>query len=774
MLGGQLTLYQDGDGNTVTVIGNHYPDISPSNSNRRSNDNARDDVARDIGPDGQVNIDLMINPDSGRYFHRVEIQRWDTRWFHWIDADNGKVLNKYNGIATACGDSPPTAPAGSGCGVKGDTKSMAGITSLHEAAAHGGSNPHYDLSDDNYAGGGRVQTYDKRNRNGPWLYYITDSDDQWDIAGTAFPGHPAAVDAQYYMNITDGYFTDNLGFNWNSCYANGMQAVVHYGREYDNAFWSGTRLYFGDGSGIVFQELSGGLDVVAHEADHGMTDCTSDLIYQNQSGALNESFSDVLGSAAEHYAYANRLDLSVTPDYYVGEDVYIPTDDDPGFRNMANPREDEDPDHFGELYTGTIDNGGVHCNSGIPNHAYFLLVNGGKNAGCSDSTHRTTGIDHLHTTNCDISVNGIDISEAEAIFYLAFITLPATATMADARDATEIVAGALLGMGLVSAGAVDSTTETWCAVGVGDCGAPPVATAPDAPSGLSATGMSSSQINLTWTDNSSNENMFSVERSDDDGATFSQIATVGANVEDYSDTGLAPLATYYYRVMASNEVGDSDASNTDSAATSPTDTTAPGQVTGLVATTVGSSQLDLGWDANPETDMDHYNVYRSTNSGFTPDVGNRIAQPTGNSYSDTGLTADTPYYYQVSAVDTSANEGTPSVEASGTTAAPPPPGSADVSQIDIRVERKGPNHQAIVEVYAPQGTLINADFSHTNGAAGSDSDTVGGRGSVKLQSEKIRGDVAGGEFTIVITNASTGSMVTTCTATVGGPMVTCP
>lgn len=93
------------------------------------------------------------------------------------------------------------------------------------------------------------------------------------------------------------------------------------------------------------------------------------------------------------------------------------------------------------------------------------------------------------------------------------------------------------------------------------------ATAPDAPSGLSATAMSSSQINLTWTDNSSNENMFSVERSDDEGATFSQIATVGANVEDYSDTGLAPSATHYYRVMASNEVDDSIYSNSDSATT---------------------------------------------------------------------------------------------------------------------------------------------------------------------------------------------------------------
>ena len=89
VLGGQITLYKDRSGNTVTVIGNHYDAINTTNSPGRSQDNARNDVARDIGPDGDVKIDLMINPETGRFFHRVETQRKFERWFHWIDADNG-------------------------------------------------------------------------------------------------------------------------------------------------------------------------------------------------------------------------------------------------------------------------------------------------------------------------------------------------------------------------------------------------------------------------------------------------------------------------------------------------------------------------------------------------------------------------------------------------------------------------------------------------------------------------------------------------------------
>ena len=119
--GGQISLYRDESGNVTVVSGNHYPNIRPSNSERRSNDDARGDAEKDVGKGDHAKIDLMINPVSGRFFHRVEISRFDSRWVRWTDASSGALLNKYNAITDAC---PSSLPAGSGGGVNGDVKDM--------------------------------------------------------------------------------------------------------------------------------------------------------------------------------------------------------------------------------------------------------------------------------------------------------------------------------------------------------------------------------------------------------------------------------------------------------------------------------------------------------------------------------------------------------------------------------------------------------------------------------------------------------------------------
>ena len=233
----------------------------------------------------------------------------------------------------------------------------------------------------------------------------------------------------------------------------------HYKRNYNNAHWTGAFLLYGDGDGTIFRELSGGLDVVAHEATHGVTDCTSGLIYLNESGALNESFSDIIGNSAEFYAQANGLDPTVFADWLVGEDIYLPADSAAGDRNMADPEEDGDPDHYSERQVGGGDNGGVHTNSGIPNHAYYLLVNGGLNASCGGSPgpHNSA-----HCTGVGLTeVTAIALADAEQIFFLAFMGLSSNATMANARTATEEVAAPL------GATQLQSTTDAWVAVGVG-------------------------------------------------------------------------------------------------------------------------------------------------------------------------------------------------------------------------------------------------------------------------------------------------------------------
>jgi len=229
-----------------------------------------------------------------------------------------------------------------------------------------------------------------------------------------------------------------------------MQIVstVHFAHRYCNAFWNGEQVTYGDGDGRVCLPLSGGLDVVAHELTHGVTEFTSSLIYEDESGALNEAFSDMMGNTAEFFAASLGSDPAASPDWLVAEDVFLAADDALGFRNMSDPREDGDPDHYSELVITEADNGGVHTNSGIPNHAYYLAVNGGRNAGCD-----AVGSDgHQHTIDCDVVAPALGLATARQAFYDAFTSLPEYANMCDARNATAAVNPA--------------SSDAWAAVGV--------------------------------------------------------------------------------------------------------------------------------------------------------------------------------------------------------------------------------------------------------------------------------------------------------------------
>ncbi len=439
VLGGQLIILRAPGGTAAHVIGAHFPAVAPSNRHRLTAADARAIAAASDAPatDRRI-VRLMLDPSDGRLFYRVESQGLDTRTVHWIDADSGAVINRYDAIES-----------GTGIGVKGDVKDLTGVTSLDPADGHGAVGAHYDLISPD----GRQVTYDARNRPSQ-LYYVTDADDAWDIvtADRQSPGHPALIDAQYYANVTDDYYQSAHGLDWLACTGlPAMQSVAHYTRNYNNAFWSGQYMVYGDGDGTQFREFSGALDIVAHELSHAVTDCTSVLIYQDESGALNESFSDIMGTSAEYWADSVGRDAAVSPDWNLGEDIMLVADAAPGFRNMADPAEDGDPDHYSERQVGGVDNGGVHTNSGIPNHAYYLLVNGGHNAGCA--------LGHGHCAGEGaVSVTGIGLAAAEHIFLLGFSSLPDNATMCQARFATEAVAGS-------NAPAV---ADAWRAVGLTD------------------------------------------------------------------------------------------------------------------------------------------------------------------------------------------------------------------------------------------------------------------------------------------------------------------
>jgi Zn-dependent metalloprotease len=154
-----------------------------------------------------------------------------------------------------------------------------------------------------------------------------------------------------------------------------INGLVHYGSSYDNAFWDGAgHMFFGDGDGHLLTDTTKGLDVIGHELTHGVTQNEANLTYTGQSGALNESISDVFGSLVKQYHLGQT---AANADWLIGADIVGP-ELAPALRSMkdpgsANPHDNQpaDMDHY--LHTSS-DNGGVHANSGIPNHAFYVTA----------------------------------------------------------------------------------------------------------------------------------------------------------------------------------------------------------------------------------------------------------------------------------------------------------------------------------------------------------------------------------------------------------------
>ncbi len=198
-------------------------------------------------------------------------------------------------------------------------------------------------------------------------------------------GAPATGDA-----ATDEAY-DDFGATWklydevygrNSIDGAGMALLgtVHYGEGYQNAFWNGERMVFGDGDGVIFGRFTASLDVIGHELTHGVTEHTAGLTYRGQSGALNESVSDVFGVLVAQYRAGQT---AAEADWLIGAELLLPGVQGVALRNMLHPgtayddpRLGKDPqpaDMSGYVHT-SADNGGVHYNSGIPNRAFALTA----------------------------------------------------------------------------------------------------------------------------------------------------------------------------------------------------------------------------------------------------------------------------------------------------------------------------------------------------------------------------------------------------------------
>jgi Zn-dependent metalloprotease len=177
-------------------------------------------------------------------------------------------------------------------------------------------------------------------------------------------------------------------FGWSSLNGQNMRmlSTVRYGKSYNNAFWQGSQMVYGSGDGYVFNRFTAAIDVCGHELAHGVTQFTCALEYQGQSGALNEHFSDVIGSMVKQWALGQTVEQA---DWLIGAGLFTQNIRAQALRNMLNPGtayndpnvgRDPQPVHMSNLYRGQADGGGVHINSGIPNRAFALAATaiGGK------------------------------------------------------------------------------------------------------------------------------------------------------------------------------------------------------------------------------------------------------------------------------------------------------------------------------------------------------------------------------------------------------------
>jgi Zn-dependent metalloprotease len=253
-----------------------------------------------------------------------------------------------------------------------------------------------------------------------------------------------ALNAYDHAGTVRSFFASLMGRN--SIDNRGMDLVlnVHFDVQYNNAFWDGDEMTFGDGDGVIFSGFARSLDVVGHELGHGVTEYSSGLIYQGESGALNEHFSDVFGTAITQWVAGETPDGA---DWLIGDEIMGPDLYGEALRSMAHPGtaydnpilgKDPQPAHYDDRYTGTQDNGGVHINSGIPNRAFYLAA-----------------------------TEMGDTIEATRIWYHALQKLPNNATFAQGAAQVAESARILVKAGRATKGATQIVRGAWRAVGVG-------------------------------------------------------------------------------------------------------------------------------------------------------------------------------------------------------------------------------------------------------------------------------------------------------------------
>ena len=311
---------------------------------------------------------IWMHPDTQRphlVWHVLLRPNFRDRWYYFVDAHSGEVLQRYNATAT---DGPTTAQA---TDLLGDEQTLHVYETLDTFFLIDGSRPMFqDVQPDILSKPlGAIWTLDARGtdlgaRNE--VFHVFTEDNVWTDA-TAVSAHSNTARVfEYFLNTHGRLGIDGVGGT--------MISIVHVtedGEPMDNAFWNGIVMAYGDGS-VVFSSLAGANDVAGHEMTHGVIERTVNLEYAFQAGALNESFADVFGTMVDR------------EDWQIGEDITDTRFFSTGaLRDLSNPNNGGSigdngwqPAHMDEFVVLDIDteNGGVHVNSGIPNRACFLIA----------------------------------------------------------------------------------------------------------------------------------------------------------------------------------------------------------------------------------------------------------------------------------------------------------------------------------------------------------------------------------------------------------------
>jgi bacillolysin len=457
VIGGDMARQTDG-GLTVSLFGTLYQGIDLNVEPRLSADQVKALVEHrtgvELGPSRLPTL-VILPDDAGGYrlvYRAIVFTPADGTEF-FIDASSGDIVAHYSAAQRQ-------SALGKGVGVLGDNKKVSASTKVSGT-----------FTSEDFLRPPDIATFDMKsglNRTIGFLNGVVSlgnadlarsSDNTWTDG--------AVVDAHSYVGYTYDYYFKRFGRRGLDNNNIGLASLVHpvvrndvlsqsndvIGTFYLNAFYAGDGvMVFGEGlppnitaGGQHWNYLAGALDVCAHELTHGVTEFTSNLIYRNESGALNEAFSDIIGTSVEFFFQPSGVAGPLKADYLIGEDVVTPG----GIRSLSNPGSFGDPDHYSKRYLGASDNGGVHTNMTIGTHAFYLAIEGG--------TNRTSGL----------SVTGVGAAnrdQMEKVFYRGFTQLmPSNATFSVARAVTIQAARDLYGAGSAVERAV---MQAWTAVGV--------------------------------------------------------------------------------------------------------------------------------------------------------------------------------------------------------------------------------------------------------------------------------------------------------------------